>query len=585
MSNPSPEISVLQILAKLVLEGGCEELAESLSSGVLRKSIHLHGMDHPFTLNCISSLAVVLAQRGHLSRAEALSRRALKGLEHALGNDHPDCLKTACRLADYICAQERYDDATLRHKTILKKQQMRIGKDHPDTLLTMRSLGIDFALQRSWRDSETLLDEAFDRLKVCCGPEDAQTIETADVLEYVKDMQEQKDHSRGGDNWQQDLLKIFRTRTRPMSYNTLIYANSDSSCHTSAEAELLQAVIAHDEERLAKALLENNFESAVLGRALRESAATSQEAMVRTLLSSNAPVNGQSGYHGSALQAASLAGSRAIVELLLENKADVYHEGGILGNALRAAVFGHNEAILRLLLQSIGPRKSSRDILNSSLQLALRNDDPAMIDLLLGAGADINAGDSFLGSPLQQAAFFGQENIMTRQLRSADINKRGGIFGIPLQAALETQNESVVKQLLEAGATVHSKSTNSEPKGQISTQEQEELAKIMLKRLAYSLPQRIHSVDFGLWDPMQAPKHSIIRVTRPVESHRYSRGHSPKPLPSEKPPQPKRVPTLKRLLKGGGTSEVSHANLPTRGPRARTQRSFQSVKRRVSGLK
>ncbi|KAL8837698.1 MAG: hypothetical protein Q9170_002430 [Blastenia crenularia] len=583
--NSSAEVPVLEVLAKLALEGGDDELAEVLSSDVLRKAIHLHGIKHPFTLNCMSGLADVLAQKGDLSRAEALSRRALNGLEHALGNDHPDCLRTACRLADYICAQQRYDDAALRHERILEKQQMRIGDKHPDTLLTMRSLGIDFALQRCWLDSEMLLDETLRGLTTYLGPENIQTTRTAEALRCVRDLQGERTHQKR--SAESTLLAFLQPQPKIVSYNALTYAYSHSSFHTSIEGEVLQAVTSDDEEKLTNTLLNNSVTPAILGRALRGSAAKSQESMVRCLLSFNAPINGQSGYHGSALQAASLAGSVAVVELLLEHDVDIYHEGGILVNALRAAVFGGHEAILRLLLKSIAPGRPSQDVLNSSLQLALRIENPAMIDLILGAGADINARDELFGSPVQQASSYGQESIMTVQLRSADINMRGGIFSNPLQAALETQNESAVNRLLEAGATFRSSATDELPKGLISTHERQELAKILLKRLAYSLPQRTLSVDFGLWDPIQTPKQPVISWTNTEGIQNRSSSHLPQPISSEKYSHPKRVSTMKRMLpvrRGGGTTKVSNESSNMQSPRTRTKRNLSTLRRKLSGL-
>lgn len=580
LSYSCSEIPLLRVLVQLELASGSHELAESLSSDILRKSIRVYGFGHPFTLSCMSDLAAVLARRGHLSRAEALSRRALNGLEHALGNDHPDCLKTACRLANNICFQQRYDDATVRHKKILKKQQMRIGNEHPDTLLTMRSLGIDFALQRCWKDAEIILDETFQGLKACLGPEDTHTTETEDALRNVRELQDRKEHP-------QTLLEVFRPQSGLVSYRSLTYARSPSCFHTSVEDEVLQAVTEKDEQRVVEILAGDRIGPTVSGRALRESAATSQEPLVRHLLTCKVPLNRQSGYHGTVLQAAALAGNEAIVKLLLEYKIDMYVVGGLLGNALRAAVFGRKEAILRLLLQAIAPGRLSQDVLNSSLQLALRLEDSAMIDLLLGAGADINAEDSLFGSPLQQAAFYGQEKIMTIQLRSADINKRGGIFGSPLQAALETQNEAAVNHLLEAGATILSSPRTSFPKGHISTHEREELAKILLKRLAYSLPHRSLSVDFGLWDPIQTPKQPVVSWTPTVGFRNNSSSHLQKPVPPEEIPRPKRVSTMKRLLldrKSGSTTDVSKQKPPILNPSTKKKRSIQSLRRKFSGL-
>ena len=566
-SNNVSAVHVLETFAKLAAKCGYHNLAESLSCNVLRKAIHLHGYDHPYTLNRMSDLAAILAQNDNLSSAEALSRRCLDGLEQTLGNDHPDCLKAARRLADYICLQQRYDDAILRHKQILRKQRLRIGNQHPETLVTTISLGIDFALQQYWRDAEITLTRALHDLEACLGSDNENTRRAANALRKVQESQEERIPREG---ITQLLKEPTHQQNTTSDHGIWKYSYNPSPFHTLVEDEVLQAVAQSDEAKLTSILTNQNVSQNILGRALREAAASSCEPISKILLNFNAPVNAPSGFHGSALQAASLAGSKILVELLLVHKADMNQEGGILGNALRAAIFGGHEGILGLLLASVPPCGLLQNVLDTSIQLALRTEDMAIISHLMEAGADINAKDTLFGSPLQQASFFGQERIIKMLLASeADINMRGGILASPLRAAIETQNESAINQLLGAGAIIRSNSAEKLPEGHISRDDREILAKMLLNRLADSLPFRSLSVVSGSYDPMQLSKPQVMKtagLTGPgsrSEAHEDSQNPPSKPTISGimRPPS-----TFKRILefRGRGSTDIAVETRPKR---------------------
>ncbi|KAL8834557.1 MAG: hypothetical protein Q9176_007440 [Flavoplaca citrina] len=512
LPNNVSAIQVLQTFAKLATICGYHDLAESLLCDVLRKAIYLYGWEHPFTLNHVSELAAIIERKGNLSSAEALSRYSIAGLEQLLGNDHPDCLRAACRLADYVCLQGRYDDAILRHREILTKQRLRIGGQHPETLLTMKSLGVDFALHRYWKDAEIVLEQAVNGLETCLGSDDYNTVWAARALSTVNKVQGERALEEGV----MQMLKTFGPQPKLTTHRKIpTYTYGASPFRTPAESELLRAVIDNDLQRLRDILVNRTKNSQILGQALREAAASSHMPAVELLLELDAPVNAQSGYHGSALQAASLAGSLEIVELLLQHNADVNLEGGIFGNALRAAVYGGHEAILCILLGSNSSRSLSRNILNTSIQLALRMENLTMIDRLVDAGADIDAEDNLFGNPLQQACFYGQENIvMTLLERNSDINMRGGLLTSPLQAAIETQNEWAVNRLLQCGAKIRSISADITLEGRIlQIDEREELAKILLKHLAESLHYRSISATSGSYNPSQNIKPAVSRMT------------------------------------------------------------------------
>ncbi|KAL8668624.1 MAG: hypothetical protein Q9168_006754 [Polycauliona sp. 1 TL-2023] len=565
LPNNVATIQLLHAFAKVALSSSCLELAESLLCDVLRKAIYIHGFEHPYTLNCMSELAAILAQNGNMSSAEALSRRSLGGLEQTLGNDHPDCLRSAGRLADYICSQHRYGDAILRYKQILAKQKLRIGNQHPDTLITSTGLGIAFGLHDYGQDAERILDVAFSSLRVYLGANDAHTVSAAGALKIVRQTEKEQDPQQQAiQGWRTELAKIISCPPgSAFQRETFKHMRGDSLFLSADEDELLHAVASQDEDELRSILTKSKANQQILGRALREAAATCGRPILTLLLEFDAPVNAQSGYHGSALQAASLAGNQANVELLLAHEADVNQEGGILGNALRAAVLGGHESILRLLLVTTPSCGLSSNVLDTSLQLALRTGHVTMINLLIEAGANINAEDKLFGSPLQQASFHGQADILRILLdHKANINMQGGVFTTPLRAAIETQNESAISTLLGAGAGIRSSSPGKLP----DEDEQKQLAKILLNRLADSLPYRALAGNPSSHDCIQISKQSSMYVSaraapaKPSSIHHGTASHSSDARSLRSPRLPHRVSTMKKRIfvsKGEGNAEGS----------------------------
>ncbi|KAL9611598.1 MAG: hypothetical protein Q9167_003756 [Letrouitia subvulpina] len=595
-SDNVSHVKLLDTLAKLALESKMYIVAESFSCDVLRNSICLYGNQHPFTLNRISDLAAILARTGHLASAEAISRRALDGLEQALGTDHPDSLKAACRLADYIRFQKRFEDASLRLKRILKTQRMRIGDFHPDTLFTMRSLGAVYALQGYWKDAEVLLCEALMGQEKCFGKENSHTLWTENALNGVKQLQNEVDLTE--ELVRSKLYDLFEPKPRSTSEDKRPgYFITNTPFQTPLETAIFRSAAEGDQKVLTDILANENVDQRILGRALREAAAGSQETMVNLLLRYNAPINAQSGYHGTALHAASFAGSKAIVKLLLKENADVNQEGGIFSNAIRAALLGEHETILdvlNILLDCTGTRRPSQSVLNSSLPLALHTGDVAIISRLLEAGADINAEDSLFGSPLQQASFFGQGGIIEMLLdRNADIQKRAGIFPGPLQVAIETQNKSAIRQLLKAGATVGSSQSNhliSVPDRPKTVDEQEEWAKILLEHLADSLRCMPPSSRVSTWDPLQSspqqPNLSLLRRIGPeIQDVKLSPSLSETTAIPKKAPRLRKRSTIKRMFtfKSGGNKDRSANNPFWKGnSRKKSEQAERPLRKRFS---
>ncbi|KAL9121961.1 MAG: hypothetical protein Q9187_001486 [Circinaria calcarea] len=587
ISDKVSHVKLLDTLAKLALDCEPSGVAEFLSCDVVRKSICLYGDKHPFTLNRMSDLAAILAWTGYMPGAEAISRHALDGLEQTLGTDHPYCLKAARRLADYIRFQQRYDDASLRLKQILKMQKMRIGNHHPDTLTTMRSLSAVYALRGYLKDAEVLLDQASSSQEKCFGLKHPYTSWTLRALTSVKELQKNRPLVEG--EMQRELLELFGPKVRSTSESKYLGYVWSSPFQTSVESEVIRSVVDGDQESLRNILTEKKVDTHILGRALREAAASSQETFVRLLLDYAAPINDQSGFHGTALQAASFAGSKAVVELLLDGKAKVHQEGGIFGNAMRAAILGRHPAIVRLFLNCGLTGKVSQEVLNSSIQLALRTEDVQIISELLEAGADINTRDNLFGSLLQQVSFFGQKEIMTMLLEGkADIHMQAGIFGSPLQAAIVTQNKSATAQLLRAGANVRSSHDNSENNvlDEHRSGSETALATILLERFADSFQFIPLSNRVNSWGPLQSlPQpmmYSLESTTSQVKTNSHSDGLISIPTKPEKGPKFTPVSTAKRIFRFRSGSDKDSSVKSGSETHLFRKRSIQASKRLIS---
>jgi ankyrin repeat protein len=187
---------------------------------------------------------------------------------------------------------------------------------------------------------------------------------------------------------------------------------------------------------------------------------TGLQAVVRSLISGGANVDGQGGFFGTALQAASFRGHESIAKLLVDAGADIDVQGGNWTNALQAASFRGHERIVKLLVYAGANINAQGGEYGNALQAAALYGHEKVVYSLLNAGADINAQGGFYDNALQAAAAGGFENIVHIFLNAgAEVNAQGGRFGNALQVAVsrgryEIINTKVVQMLLDAGANV-----------------------------------------------------------------------------------------------------------------------------------
>ena len=456
------QVKLLDVLAKIATECGMYDIAESIACDVVRISISIFGKGHPFTMNRISDLAVVMAWKNQFTAAEAVGRHALGGLQQACGKNHPDSLRASQRLADYVRCQCRYNDAATRLELTLSAQKRKPGTRHPDTLSTMSSLGHAYALQGYLKSAEELLSCAHAGQIQVLGPRNRCTMWTSHTLTAVKALQksnsgkpESSDDTRPS-VWLESLG--YRSGPGPRQDNQ-IDKHIGSPFTNAQEDSIINAAVAGDLTCLQTSFDKNELDSHFTGRALRQAAACGQNGVIELLLgtdSTAALIDAPGGFYGTAIQAASFAGKETTVEFLLSRGANINVRGGIFGNALRVSVLCRQTQILQLLLNKDRcPRSTDVEVLNSSLEAAIATNQADIISQLLESGADVNAKDNLFGSPLQQAAFAGRENLMALLIMSkADVNLQAGVFQSPLQAAIACANQSTVKLLLDRGALV-----------------------------------------------------------------------------------------------------------------------------------
>ena len=453
-----PQVKFMDVMAKLFLGCGKYDIAQSIACDVVRMSISVYGKGHPFTLNRMSDLAMIMARKNDLPAAEVITRHALRALGQALGRNHPDFLRISQRLTDYICGPGHDNDAAVQLHDIFEAQKRTPGASHPDTLLTMSSLGRVYALQGYVKDAEELLSLAHREQKRILGDDNPSTIRTWQLLKNVEALRNPEKSELGSEKpiiW----LEYLNFRSWPGPKDDVQIGEHISSPFTKVtEDRLINAAITGDVNQIRTSLRDKEINAASSARALREAASSGQIETVRIILDTNsagALVNARGRFYGTALQAAASAGQEATVKLLLSRNAGINITGGIFGNAMRAAILHRQTSILDILLNNGRCSNFSEEILSTSLEMAIATKQQSIVVRLLDVGANVDAEDGLFGSPLQQASFTGQKDLVALFIdRKAKVNLRAGIFRNPLQAAVATNNLSAVKLLLDSSASI-----------------------------------------------------------------------------------------------------------------------------------
>lgn len=245
------------------------------------------------------------------------------------------------------------------------------------------------------------------------------------------------------------------------------------------------------------------------GTALQAACAHSRnDLVIRFLLSKANPcIEVENSKYRTALQAicAESHDNDKVVKLLLDHGAKKTVRGGKYGTVLHAACHQGNEKVIRLLLKDQRPlEKVSADQYLDVNKTTARYGTPLhflcgrwlyhepkakIVRLLVELGADINASDDIIGTPLH-AACVGKDRKFVHLLieLGADINANNAGLGTPLHVACKhwcgsKGMEEVIRLLVEKGADISSNDAELGTALHVALSEQDtETAKLLIAK-------------------------------------------------------------------------------------------------------
>ncbi|KAG8818105.1 hypothetical protein FRC17_010972 [Serendipita sp. 399] len=191
-------------------------------------------------------------------------------------------------------------------------------------------------------------------------------------------------------------------------------------------------------------------------RPLQAAASSGSMEVVALLLEAGADVNASGGGEfGTALHAAAWQGSDEIIQLLIDNGHDINPCARNHGTPLiLAAQHNHESAVLTLLKNGANPN-IYRGAPSPPLDFALEDLSFNVVKALLDAGAEIQR-EPGKGTAFNTAAFRGDIPIMQLLIeRGADINAPGEDNDTPLMAAIDGEEDDVLRFMLESGADIN----------------------------------------------------------------------------------------------------------------------------------
>jgi tetratricopeptide (TPR) repeat protein len=176
----------------------CGRLSDA--EAILRESLSVlqqyHIPDNSATLDCLSSLAFLLRQRGNLDEADAMLRCALEGSGRVYGLDHPKTILVQNNYASLLMSRaaiaeaaseasaiELYADAELRMRDALSRELSSIGESDPLTQQTMHNLAALLHARQSDSDEALgLMRRAVRSRSASLGISNANTIASRSAL-------------------------------------------------------------------------------------------------------------------------------------------------------------------------------------------------------------------------------------------------------------------------------------------------------------------------------------------------------------------------------------------------------------------
>lgn len=236
---------------------------------------------------------------------------------------------------------------------------------------------------------------------------------------------------------------------------------------------------------------------------------------ISILLKNGCDINGRKGLELTPLLMAIDNGHTGIAEMLLDNGA---HTGAVSGLSLIYLTVAmepenYSERLVQRLIA-----KGIIDGEDFSLYLlpAAEFGHEVIAKLLLAKGANVNASDAKLWTPLHTAAWYSQEAIMKLLLdRGANIEAVNRGAETPLHVAVRSSSKAAVKLLLDEGANFEAADDNGSRPLHIAAYSRDGMVKLLLDKGA-----DVHAADNDGWRPLHIAYESAEKW--PVLSEKYA---------------------------------------------------------------
>ena len=140
------------------------------------------GLDHPFTITCLSSMAADFRALNRYDEARALDEEAYDRSKNMLGEDHFRTLNALSNLAVSLRMVGDFTGATQLDEEALRRRRRAIGERHLSTLLSAHNLGRDLRDIGRYQDARKQLEHTVHLYREVVGEDYPETLRTAKTL-------------------------------------------------------------------------------------------------------------------------------------------------------------------------------------------------------------------------------------------------------------------------------------------------------------------------------------------------------------------------------------------------------------------
>ena len=182
-------LTIMNTLASTYSAQGKPTEAAALGEEVLQRTKKILGDDHPDTLTSKNNLALTYLALGKTVEAAALQEEELDKRKRILGDDHLSTLISMNNLAETYRTQGRTTDAVALHEEVLQKRKKILSDDHPDTLTSKNNLAETYRTQGKTAEAVALHEEVLEKRKLILGDDHPSTLMSKKNLAQTYRMQ------------------------------------------------------------------------------------------------------------------------------------------------------------------------------------------------------------------------------------------------------------------------------------------------------------------------------------------------------------------------------------------------------------